>query len=574
MEKDSGNAASSSSLLSGAQFQVTNSNGFSTVVTTGENGTAVLENIPMGTYTVQEIKAPEGYDLDPDPHTVLVNTHGVPVEITVENTKIVGRISLHKQDETGATLNGATFELYDANGNLLKLTKTDENNYLLDAAGSVTSITAGSVTISNLPAGTYRLKETVVPYGYAKLDDIVTFTVDATNYKASIPVVIKNVKLQATVGILKVDYDNNSLRLPGAKFQLSKLTNGAYVPLMLAQTDASGYALFTNLEVGSYRITEYEAPAGYQKWANPIDFVVDADGNVKVGANSQLLEKADNVFTATVVNRKSTQQFAVEKIDSETGALLSGAVFQLTGNGNTYSLTTGATGRSATLTLPVGDYVLRELSAPSGYIISQASYAVSVTVAGVSVDGVALSGSIYVFVAENDPITYWTVISKVDAGTGAALQNASFRLYSRNTGTSRTLRSGSDGLTAQLNLAPGVYDIVEIAAPSGYILPLQGWTLRIYNGGGVNITGSGASTYYSGYSTIVLRIQNTGTGDDGDDDTTQIPLGPGPVTKTGQSDPRGMMLTGAATILFALVALILFVALGEQDRKTAVLKLR
>lgn len=574
VEKDSGNAASSSSLLSGAQFQVTNSNGFSKIVTTGENGMAVLENIPMGTYTVQEIKAPAGYDLDPNPHTVLVNTHGVPVEITVENTKIVGRISLHKQDETGATLDGATFELYDANGNLLKLTKTDENNYLLDAAGSVTSITAGSVTISNLPAGTYRLKETIIPYGYAKLDDTVTFTVDATNYKASIPVVIKNVKLQATVGILKVDYDNNSLRLPGAKFQLSKLTNGAYVPLMLAQTDASGYALFTNLEVGSYRITEYEAPAGYQKWANPIDFVVDADGNVKVGANSQLLEKADNVFTATVVNRKSTQQFAVEKIDSETGALLSGAVFQLTGNGNTYSLTTGATGRSATLTLPVGEYVLRELSAPSGYSISRASYAVSVTAAGVSVDGVALSGSTYVFVAENDPITYWTVISKVDAGTGAALQNASFRLYSRNTGASRTLRSGSDGLTAQLSLAPGVYDIVEIAAPSGYVLPLQGWTLRIYNGGGVNVTGSGASTYYSGYSTIVLRIQNTGTGDDGDDDTTQIPLGPGPVTKTGQSDPRGMMLTGAATILFALIALILFVALGEQDRKTTILKLR
>ena len=59
-------------LLAGAKFRVTGPHGFEQVVTTGADGRAVISNVPVGEYTIVEIEAPEGYELDPTPIVVQV----------------------------------------------------------------------------------------------------------------------------------------------------------------------------------------------------------------------------------------------------------------------------------------------------------------------------------------------------------------------------------------------------------------------------------------------------------------------------------------------------------------------
>lgn len=57
--------------VAGATYEITNSKGVVVgQIVTGKDGAAILKNLPAGTYKVQEIKAPKGYELDPEIHTV------------------------------------------------------------------------------------------------------------------------------------------------------------------------------------------------------------------------------------------------------------------------------------------------------------------------------------------------------------------------------------------------------------------------------------------------------------------------------------------------------------------------
>ncbi len=582
--------------LNGARFLVTNSaTGFSRVVETGkvfamlvkeidgspvyteevtdgEAGIALLLGIPKGNYKVRELTPPEGFAADIDEHSVTVNTHGAAAEITIENTLVLGSVKLIKLDEAGEPLEGAMFELRDAKNNVITLRKgtvSDGYDYMLDAAGSITTLYAGELTIGGLIAGTYKLVETKAPDGYVRLDEERVFTIDAGNFESTFEVRITNVKRQTAVSILKVDAANHSLHLGGAKFELSRRQqNNTHILVDTRFTDSSGYAIFTGLEMGTYRISEAAAPSGYKLWANPIDFTVDAEGNVFVGAAGTPLERVeDNVFKATIVNHLITRDFAVEKISSQTGEPLSNAVFELNGMGKTYTLTTGALGRSSAITLPLGSYTLRELSAPLGYKLLQSTYSILVEEQGVLAGGRLLptSGGVFTLRVENTPLERYMVLSKVDANTGAALSGAQFRVVKRETSERFTLTTDSSGLTSIASLTAGIYDIVELSAPTGYLRPLQGWALTISASGSYTLNGSGATAFYNNQNVLVVRIANT-KGGGGGDNGERIPLGPG-IAKTGQGDISGTLLLGGLAMLFALIALLLFYALGDDRRR-------
>ena len=560
--------------LAGAEFAVTDSRGFTKTVTTDTSGKASITELPYDDYTIREIKAPKGYALSDKEYSVKKTelVHGSPVVIEAANKHILGSVTIKKVDHENPEklLEGAKFNVTDENGSLLKW-KAEGDVYTLDERGS-SVITAGRVTLKDLPEGTYTLTEIDAPSGYAILDGSRTFTITEANMTAPLEIKVENLVRRTAVGFIKVDKNNKELRLAGAEFTLYRM-NGEKQGEVVATgvTNSNGLVTFTELTMGSYRAKETKAPKGYKLWNAPIDFTVDEYGKVSVGSTE--LKPEGLVYTAMITNTAEEKEITLKKV-SDTGEALTGATFRLSGE-KSYILTTGSDG-TAKISLPYGDYILEEVIAPDGYVLSSEKQALNLSDSGLKLNGKAVSG--FTVTLKNQPVTFALTLHKRDASTGKALSGATFKI----TGNSYTKTVTADALgnTETIKLRPGTYGITETAMPSGYIRPLGGWTLTVERDGDMSVSGNGA--YISLDNTVVLTVDNIsnqpcatptqppcstpGSG------STPKPAGgagkTGSIGKTGELGGDIRLLCGAAMMLLSFTGLLaLLIADGRKKQK-------
>lgn len=560
--------------LAGAEFAVTDSRGFTKTVTTDASGKASITELPYDDYTIREIKAPKGYALSDKEYSVKKTelVHGSPVVIEAANKYILGSVTIKKVDHENPEklLEGAKFNVTDENGSLL-MWKAEGDVYTLDERGS-SVITAGRVTLKDLPEGTYTLTEIDAPSGYAILDGSRTFTITEANMTAPLEIKVENLLRRTAVGFIKVDKNNKELRLAGAEFTLYRM-NGEKQGEVVATgvTNNNGLVTFTELTMGSYRAKETKAPKGYKLWNAPIDFTVDEYGKVSVGSTE--LKPEGLVYTAMITNTAEEKEITLKKV-SDTGEALTGATFRLNGE-KSYILTTGSDG-TAKISLPYGDYILEEVIAPDGYVLSSEKQALNLSDSGLKLNGKAVSG--FTVTLKNQPVTFALTLHKRDAYTGKALSGATFKI----TGNSYTKTVTADALgnTETIKLRPGTYGITETATPSGYIRPLGGWTLTVERDGDMSVSGNGA--YISLGNTVVLTVDNISNQPCAT--PTQPPCStPGPgstpkpaggagktgsIGKTGELGGDIRLLCGAAMMLLSFTGLLaLLIADGRKKQK-------
>lgn len=560
--------------LAGAEFAVTDSRGFTKTVTTDASGKVSITGLPYDDYTIREIKAPKGYALSDKEYSVKKTelVHGSPVVIEAANKYILGSVTIKKVDHENPEklLEGAKFNVTDENGSLLKW-KAEGDVYTLDERGS-SVITAGRVTLKDLPEGTYTLTEIDAPSGYAILDGSRTFTITEANMTAPLEIKVENLLRRTAVGFIKVDKNNKELRLAGAEFTLYRM-NGEKQGEVVATgvTNSNGLVTFTELTMGSYRAKETKAPKGYKLWNAPIDFTVDEYGKVSVGSTE--LKPEGLVYTAMITNTAEEKEITLKKV-SDTGEALTGATFRLSGE-KSYILTTGSDG-TAKISLPYGDYILEEVIAPDGYVLSSEKQALNLSDSGLKLNGKAVSG--FTVTLKNQPVTFALTLHKRDASTGKALSGATFKI----TGNSYTKTVTADALgnTETIKLRPGTYGITETATPSGYIRPLGGWTLTVERDGDMSVSGNGA--YISLGNTVVLTVDNISNQPCAT--PTQPPCStPGPgstpkpaggagktgsIGKTGELGGDIRLLCGAAMMLLSFTGLLaLLIADGRKKQK-------
>ena len=560
--------------LAGAEFAVTDSRGFTKTVTTDASGKASITELPYDDYAIREIKAPKGYALSDKEYSVKKTelVHGSPVVIEAANKYILGSVTIKKVDHENPEklLEGAKFNVTDENGSLLKW-KAEGDVYTLDERGS-SVITAGRVTLKDLPEGTYTLTEIDAPSGYAILDGSRTFTITEANMTAPLEIKVENLLRRTAVGFIKVDKNNKELRLAGAEFTLYRM-NGEKQGEVVATgvTNSNGLVTFTELTMGSYRAKETKAPKGYKLWNAPIDFTVDEYGKVSVGSTE--LKPEGLVYTAMITNTAEEKEITLKKV-SDTGEALTGATFRLSGE-KSYILTTGSDG-TAKISLPYGDYILEEVIAPDGYVLSSEKQALNLSDSGLKLNGKAVSG--FTVTLKNQPVTFALTLHKRDASTGKPLSGATFKI----TGNSYTKTVTADALgnTETIKLRPGTYGITETATPSGYIRPLGGWTLTVERDGDMSVSGNGA--YISLGNTVVLTVDNISNQPCAT--PTQPPCStPGPgstpkpaggagktgsIGKTGELGGDIRLLCGAAMMLLSFTGLLaLLIADGRKKQK-------
>ena len=148
--------------LSGAQFKITSANGELTpdnegltssngLYTTDANGQIVLSKLNPDTYIVTEVKAPDNYQIDPTPQTVVVNAADTQT-IRFYDDPLCTLTILKRDAVTQQPLKGAEFTVKASDGRTI---------------GRYTTGTDGTVTVSGLsPNATYVVSETKAPTGY------------------------------------------------------------------------------------------------------------------------------------------------------------------------------------------------------------------------------------------------------------------------------------------------------------------------------------------------------------------------------------------------------------------------
>ena len=118
---------------------------------TDESGMANIDNLAFGRYYVKEISNKHGHLIDPKKYYFEINKDNLNEEISLKNYLPKGNVEIIKTGENDKKLDGAVFELYTENGELLATAKT----------------TNGKILFNDLAFGKYYIKEKEAPNGYA-----------------------------------------------------------------------------------------------------------------------------------------------------------------------------------------------------------------------------------------------------------------------------------------------------------------------------------------------------------------------------------------------------------------------
>lgn len=358
------------------------------------DGTVVL---PLGTITIQETKAPDGYLLegatliDKDGNTSNVE-NGVFISKITQNGNIASlvagnfpvvrdEVKKHKveveklsEDKDGVTapLNNAVFTI--------KL-KSEVEEKGWDGASVYDEITTGNVegkdgyaVTKELPYGTYIMRETGTPEGYVRADDI-EFTIDKDNSETSKIQHITVTDKENHIRLYKYDAETDS-PLKSAEYLVYNVTRDKEVGRY--QTDDSGIIDLYKLDNSCvYYAQEIKAPNGYEINDKKFYFEFDSDGYVHISdMNDPDVDR--NIFdindkgdmTISLSNKLKWFKLNLNKVN-DLDKKLAGAEFTLYKDKDcTQEVARETTDDKGNLLfdkVEAGLYYLKETKAPAGY---------------------------------------------------------------------------------------------------------------------------------------------------------------------------------------------------------------
>lgn len=310
----------------------------------------------------------------------------------------------------------------------------------------------------------------------------------------------KNVDL-----VIKKADETTGEALKGAEFTVYKMQGGQWVTYTKAEwkDEYKAYRALNlhaeDSEGGKFKVVETKNPTGYTgTWEH--EFTAEKEGVV--------------TLTLDATNARKTGQITITKT-GENNKKLSGAVFEIkaakdikTAGGTTLvaantvvdTVTTDGNGSAASKQLELGQYIVKEKTAPDGYVLDTTEHAVTLDDSHTSVN-VAVQN-------QKNAI----VLQKVSKNDGTVMEGVTFHLWNDDKSYDKTQKTDSNGRITIDGVKDGTWHYQETATKDGYVLDnaVKDFTV---SDGKVNGQSNLTITVENDYTKLDLAKVDSGTGE-------------------------------------------------------------
>lgn len=483
------------------------------------------EKLEYGTgYSLVEVSAPCGYTLNSEPiyfdvtadNATEENTVTV-VEVTKPNTAQKGVIRISKSGEAFSSVTEAdgiyqpVFAVKGLEGAVYEITAAEDiitpDGTLRYAAGAVvdtvTTDETGLAESKPLYLGKYEVKEITAPTGYVLNTEIHTAELVYAGQEVEITETAAdfcNERQKAAVSLDKVLEQDERFGI-GKNGELSAVTfglfaaeeltaaDGSIIPadglLEIVSMDENGHAVCkTDLPFGSYYLKELSTDGHYilsdEKYPIVFEYAGQDTALVEIKANGGAL----------IENKLLYGEIHGLKKD-EDGSGLAGALIGLfradctefTSETAILTATSAEDGSFSFARVPYGNWIVREIEAPTGFVLSEETYPVTV-----DADGAVIEVEI-----ENTRIRGTVQLTKIDRDyPDNKLTGAEFSVYRDSNGNKEldadderlgTLTESGIGVYELSDLLYGCYFVKETKAPDGFYLDENAYYFEITEDG-------------------------------------------------------------------------------------------
>lgn len=310
----------------------------------------------------------------------------------------------------------------------------------------------------------------------------------------------KNVDL-----VIKKADETTGEALKGAEFTVYKMQGGQWVTYTKAEwkDEYKAYQALNlhaeDSEGGKFKVVETKNPTGYTgTWEH--EFTAEKEGVV--------------TLTLDATNARKTGQITITKT-GENNKKLSGAVFEIkaakdikTAGGTTLvaantvvdTVTTDGNGSAASKQLELGQYIVKEKTAPDGYVLDTTEHAVTLDDSHTSVN-VAVQN-------QKNAI----VLQKVSKNDGTVMEGVTFQIWNDDKSYDKTQKTDSNGRITIDGVKDGTWHYQETATKDGYVLDnaVKDFTV---SDGKVNGQSNLTITVENDYTKLDLAKVDSGTGE-------------------------------------------------------------
>ena len=502
------------------------------------------EVLPYGEYSLVEVQAPYGYALDKTPVAFSVSSENAEkensltiVKVEKQNTAQKGKISVHKTGDiftsvttassayknengemivnpttytpmfAGGNLSGAVFQVIAAE-DIVTLDGTVHAN-AGDVVAEITTDENGYAETDLLYLGKYEIKEVQAPYGYVRNSEsqfveltyagqeiAVRDTVNASFVNDYQSVEISLSKVMENDELFGIGNNNEYLSVRFGLFAAEDIqaAEGTVIPadglISEISLDENMTAVIAEkIPFGKYYVQEIATDEHYvlngEKYLVTFEYMGQEVTTVSIDCGQFVNELKRGKVEGIKVNESD------EPLENAVFGLFTADCVKFSRDTAIMTAASDENGCFEFTDVPFGQYIVREIESPRGYILSDKEYAVSI----------AEDGEVIEITAENKPIT--VEISKRDVygnelvGAEMVLENADGETVDKWT---------SDGTNHIVSkLGAGEYMLKEIAAPDGYVIATDiKFTVDVY--GNVMVENADAAVIAEDGTPIVIMV--------------------------------------------------------------------
>ena len=523
-----------STVLAGVKFGVYSDSDCKNKIaelTTGEDGTGTSGDIPVGTVYLKELSTVNPYIISAEVKSATITANAV-AKVPFTNVAAKGKIRIEK---VGDALTGSRSEETEyGNVTVPAYTQKGLKGVVYEVRDSVGKVVAtlttndsGIAETEPLPLGSYTVQEKSAPAAYVVDETIHEVTLAYKDQNT--PVVTATVKEdnELRTGGIKIrkltqDFDLEKLNFynklaEGYVFGLYTAEHIGDVPadvlLEMLTTDDQGVAQTSiSLPYGNYYLKELAVPLEtIEMLTDKLPLTIDSELNVQH-------------YDSPIYNTMFKAKIGVYKLDAaDKDRGLAGAVFEVCdASGKLFdTITTNEDGYAETIDLPVGEYKVKEVTPPAGFVLSDEVKTVTLTTEDKET-------AVFEFTNRANEAK----VRKLDSHTGQPLANATIKVTDASGKVFFEGKTGVDGYITMKELPAGKYTWQEIAAPDTYSIDpaLYSFTIDAY--------GKVAGDVQFANDPITLEIlkMNTYTGAPMAGITFTLQDSEGKVVKTKQTD--------------------------------------